>query len=334
VSAGGQSRVALEEAYAACARRAREHYENFPVASRLLPPAMRPHVAAVYAFARVADDFADEGSRTVEERHRLLDWWLELLRRCAVDGDGSGPANEGWHDGLVEAGLKACSTRDTSEGAGSLTGADAAQIFLALGNSIRASRLNPSLLEDLLSAFRQDVTVRRYATWADLLDYCRRSANPVGRLVLRIAGYDDPALDLSSDALCTALQLTNFWQDLERDWDKGRLYVPAEDTEACLAREADLDRRVLTREWEQVLGRLAARTRALFALGRDVCDGVSGRLRLELRLTWLGGSSILDRLERARFDVFRTRPALSPFDLPRLGWQALIWRANVRRAWS
>ena len=320
--------MALEEAYAACARRAREHYENFPVASRLLPPAMRPHVAAVYAFARVADDFADEGSRTVEERHRLLDWWLELLRRCAVDGDGSGPANEGWHDGLVEAGLKACSTRDTSEGAGSLTGADAAQIFLALGNSIRASRLNPSLLEDLLSAFRQDVTVRRYATWAGLLDYCRRSANPVGRLVLRIAGYDDPALDLSSDALCTALQLTNFWQDLERDRKNGRVYLPAETWREMGADPADLDARRLTPAWRGALEEASGRTTDLFDRGRLVCDGVGGRLRFELRLTWLGGRRILSRLRRAGFDVFRARPTLGAADAPALIWQALTWRAR------
>ena len=327
VSARGQSRAALEEAYAACARLARAHYENFPVASRLLPPAMRPHIAAVYAFARVADDFADEGDRTVEERHRLLDWWLTRLRCCAIDGDGNAPAGDaGPGVGPVETGLKAWSTWGFAE-------ADAPQIFLALANSIRACRLPSSLFEDLLSAFRQDVTVRRYATWDALLDYCRRSANPVGRLVLRIAGYDDPALDLSSDSLCTALQLTNFWQDLERDWHKGRLYVPAEDVEACGALEADLDRRVLTPEWQQLLARLSARTRALFTLGRGVCDGVAGRLRLELRLTWLGGSRILGRLEQARFDVFQFRPALSPSDLPKLAWQALTWRAGDRRTW-
>jgi hydroxysqualene synthase len=331
VSASAQSRAALEEAYAACARLARHHYENFPVASRLLPSAMRPHVAAVYAFARVADDFADEGDRTIEERHRLLDRWLALLRRCAIDGDGGDPAPAVCPG---EAGLEAHSTHEIREGTEAVTEADAARIFLALADSIHACRLPASLFEDLLSAFRQDVTVRRYATWADLLDYCRRSANPVGRLVLRIAGYDDPALDLSSDALCTALQLTNFWQDLERDWHKGRLYVPFEDAQACGALEADLDRRVVTPEWQHVLGRLSERTRALFVRGRDVCDEVSGRLRLELRLTWLGGSTILSRLERANFNVFRSRPALSPVDVPTLAWQALRWRAGPRQTRS
>jgi hydroxysqualene synthase len=325
VSESERHAAAVKDAYAACARLAREHYENFPVASRLLPPPMRPHVAAIYGFARVADDFADEGDRSVEERHALLDWWLARLRRCASGSQGSSSVDAvGRGPSLEEAGLKACST-------GVVTEADAARIFLALSNSIRACRLPLSLLEDLLSAFRQDVTVHRYAAWADVLDYCRRSANPVGRLVLRIAGYDEPALDAASDALCTALQLTNFWQDLERDWEKGRLYVPAEDLEACGAREADLDRRVLTPEWQRALVQVGDRTRSLFGLGRAVCDKVRGRLRLELRLTWLGGLRILEHLERVRFDVFHSRPTLSKSDLAALVWQAVTWRPSVGR---
>jgi phytoene synthase len=274
----------LQAAYAACARLAREHYENFPVASLLLPRAMRPHVAAVYAFARTADDFADEGTRSVEERLRLLDDWSHRL-----------------HDEHPE------------------------HLFLAVQNTIREKRLPISLFEDLLSAFRQDVTVRRYATWADLLDYCRRSANPVGRLVLRIAGCDDVQLDRASDALCTALQLANFWQDLERDWVKGRLYVPRADADAAGAMESDLDARRMTPAWRAALAAVAARTRTLFDEGRAVADGVSGRLRWELRFTWLGGVRILDRLERAGFDVFEKRQALGPSDAPAILWGALAW---------
>jgi squalene synthase HpnC len=291
----GPSSPHLLEAYAACARLAREHYENFPVASLLLPRAMRPHVAAVYAFARAADDFADEGTLSVEERLRRLDEWLTLLK------------DEG---------------RRTNAEAGSVP---AAQIFLAVHHTIREKRLPLSLFEDLLSAFRQDVTVRRYATWDDLLDYCRRSANPVGRLVLRIAGRDDAALDRASDALCTALQLANFWQDLERDWEKGRLYVPRADLDACGAKEADLAARRMTPEWRAALARVAARTRAFFGEGRAVADGLSGRLRWELRLTWLGGVRILDRLERGGFDVFRRRPSLGAADAPVIVWRALAW---------
>ena len=290
----------LMQAYAICERVARAHDENFPVASRLLPAEMRPHVAALYAFARTADDFADEGQRTAEDRHRLLDNWMARLHACAREAD-----------------LPADRPADQSD-----------LIFLALGATIRARSLPVPLFEDLLSAFRQDITTHRYATWEDLLAYCQRSANPVGRLVLRIAGYADPALDRASDALCTALQLTNFWQDLDRDWRHGRLYVPADDCDASAAREVDLSARRMTDGWRSALARVAGRTRQCFAAGRAVCDGVHGRLRLELRLTWLGGVRILDRLERVGFDVFSSRPSLGLADAPALLWGAMRWRAG------
>jgi squalene synthase HpnC len=284
----------LRGAYAECERLARDHYENFPVASWLLPPDMRPHVAALYAFARTADDFADEGSRSPNERLRLLDDWEKRLHASAWAED--------W--------------------------ASDDPIFLALGATIRDRRLPVQLFADLLSAFRQDITTHRYPTWASVLDYCRRSANPVGRLVLRIAGYDDPRLDRSSDALCTALQLTNFWQDVERDWRNDRLYVPLEDVDACHARVQDLSDSRMTEPWNHALQRVAGRTRESFRAGRDVCDGVHGRLRYELRLTWLGGMRILEHLEAAHFDVFVSRPTLTPRDAPRLVWQALTWNGS------
>jgi squalene synthase HpnC len=184
-----------------------------------------------------------------------------------------------------------------------------------------------TLFEDLLSAFRQDVTVKRYRTWADVLDYCSRSANPVGRLVLRVAGLDEPALDRASDALCTALQLTNFWQDFARDWASGRLYVPLDDRDRAGARDADLDAGRMTPEWRAALHVMAARTRALFAAGRPFCDAVAGRLKFELRLTWLGGSRILDRIEQNDFDVFERRPTLSAADAAPLLWRAATWKA-------
>lgn len=289
----------LDRAFGTCARLARDHYENFPVASRLLPSAMRPHVAAVYAFARVADDFADEGSRPAAERLALLDAWEACLRTGTEDGEG------GVHPGLP---------------------AETADIFAALGHTISACRLPVSLLEDLLSAFRQDVTVRRYATWDDVLDYCRRSANPVGRLVLRIAGYDDERLDRSSDAVCTALQLTNFWQDLGRDWASGRLYLPLDACRREGADTADLDARRISPAWQRVLDEAAERTSELFGQGRPVCDQVRGRLGLELRLTWLGGCRVLERLRRNSFDVFNDRPTLGPADAPALLWRLSTWR--------
>ena len=295
--------MAPDAAYDACLRLARTHYENFPVASRLLPARMRPHVAAVYAYARLADDIADEGDTPLEVRHARLDEWLARL-----DAAVSGSAFDG----------ATCLDARTA--------AAAPAVFAALGATIRAHALPASLFADLVSAFRQDTTVTRYATWTDLFDYCRRSANPVGRLVLRLAGRSDPALDRASDAVCTALQLTNFWQDLAIDWRKGRLYVPAEEHERAGADPAALDAGRLTAEWAAALRACAVRTRALFDAGRAVCDGVRGRLRWELRLTWLGGQRILERLERTGFDVFTARPALGAADAPVLLWRAATWR--------
>jgi phytoene synthase len=296
--------AALRAAYEECERLARTHYENFPVASWLLPARMRPHVAAVYAFARTADDFADEGRRPAEERFELLDDWQNRLHACVTDVGWPGGGQDHPYD----------------------------RMFLALGATIRACDLPVTLFEDLLSAFRQDITTHRYAAWSGVLDYCRRSANPVGRLVLRIAGYDDARLDRSSDALCTALQLTNFWQDLDRDWQNGRLYVPLGDIEAEHAPLEDLDGRRLSEPWRRVLRRVAGRTRSSFAEGREVCDGVRGRLRHELRVTWLGGMQILDRLEAIDYDVFAARPTLGLADAPSLVWRALLWRGAGRGA--
>jgi phytoene synthase len=203
---------------------------------------------------------------------------------------------------------------------------DPVLVFEALADTIETCSLDVTLFQDLLSAFRQDTVVTRYATWEEVFDYCRRSANPVGRLVLRIAGYRDSELDAGSDALCTALQLTNFWQDLAVDWRRGRLYVPAVERDASGAAEADLDAGRITPAWRAALTRCAARTRTLFQQGRPVCDAVHGRLRYELRLTWLGAVRVLDRLEATGFDVFNKRPALVPADAPALVRKLLTWR--------
>lgn len=263
--------VTKAEGYAVCQRLAQSHYENFPVASWLLPAPMRPHIAAIYAFARTADDFADEADFPDEERLKRLDAW-----EARLDAPGDHP------------------------------------VFVALLNTIAECRLEPKLFRDLISAFKQDVTTKRYATWADLLDYCRRSANPIGRLVLGVAGYRDEQVALKSDAVCTALQLVNFWQDVEIDRRKGRDYLPAE-----LADSFGASARV----------EAGRRTRELFDRGRGVADAVSGRLAFELRATWLGGTRILDRLESAGFDPAR-RPSLGPSDFALIGCKMLAWRRS------
>ncbi len=261
--------VTTAEGYAVCLRLARSHDENFPVASWLLPAPMRPHVAAIYAFARTADDFADEGDVDDAQRLRRLDDW-----EAKLDAPADHP------------------------------------VFVALRNTIDECRLDPQLFRDLISAFKQDVTQKRYAAWAELLDYCRRSANPVGRLVLGVAGYRDDALAAKSDSVCTALQLVNFWQDVERDRAKGRDYLPKE---------------LADRFGASARAEAGRRTRTLFDEGRGVTDAVTGRLALELRATWLGGVRILERLEAVNFDPAR-RPSLGPTDVALIGCRMLAWR--------
>jgi hydroxysqualene synthase len=287
--------------YAACEQLARSHYENFPVASRLLPRRLRPHVAAVYAFARTADDIADEPGREPSERLALLaDYRERLMSRRGEPSPVAIPSRR------------------------SVPPPDV--IFPALLDTIDRFDLPVSLFTDLLSAFEQDVTTTRYQTWDEVLDYCRRSANPVGRIVLRLSGYRSDALDRASDAVCTALQLTNFWQDLAVDWSRGRLYVPAETWQAHGVSPADLDRGVWTPAWRATLEDCGGHTRALFEQGRAVCDGVRGRLRYELRATWLGGARILERLDQNGYDVFRARPSLGVTDGLVIACRTLAWR--------
>jgi phytoene synthase len=277
----------VNDAYAACLEIARTHYENFPVASHLMPAALRPHVAAVYAFARGADDIADEPGRAPEERLRLLDEWSAHLRETPRS-----------------------------------------PVFIALADTRQRFDLPLALFDDLLSAFKQDVTRHRYDSWDEVLDYCRRSANPVGRLVLRLAGVRRDDADEWSDAVCTALQLTNFWQDLAIDWARGRLYVPSAVWTTAGADLADLDRGAITPSWQRALNECAGVTWNLFERGRPVCDVLSGRLRYELRATWLGGTRILDRVRAVDFDVFRHRPTLGAADAIVIAWKALTWRAT------
>jgi hydroxysqualene synthase len=283
-------------AYAACEALARSHYENFPVASLLLPSPMRPHVAAVYAFARVADDIADEGALPPEDRRARLDAWQRRLHAAVAVERAAEPQHE--HEDLI---------------------------IVAAAHTIQALDLPVALFDDLISAFGQDTMTTRYASWADLFDYCRRSANPVGRLVLRIAGYRDDRLDRLSDALCTALQLTNFWQDFGRDWRAGRLYVPREVQAAAGVTEDDAPQAPLSGAWTAALARCVDVTSTQFAHGRGVCDGVRGRLRYELRLTWLGGMRILAKVDRGRRDLLDYRPTLGRRDVPAIVWDALTW---------
>ena len=297
--------MSLQQAYRYCEWITHRHYENFPVASWLLPKDLRPHVAAVYAFARSADDFADE-SRYHGRSLELLDHWRNQLRACTNSHPCAHP------------------------------------IFLALADTIRRRDLPIQLLDDLLTAFRMDVTKRRYADWGELMTYCRYSANPVGRLVLLLFGIRDERFHARSDDICTALQLANHWQDLRIDLARDILYIPQDLMRSFGVSEADLQKYVIASDQRErsnllvssgrllrrpygpprndgfldpqfqfLMKELVGRARGLFDSGAPLVDPLKGGLRLEIKLTLLGGRAILDRVEAVRYDVFNHRPVIS-----------------------
>lgn len=290
---GGQSNTPMtlspsqiDAAYAHCEKVARDHYENFPVASLLLPKDKRRHVAAIYAFARQADDFADEAVYAGRRAGLLADW------RRRLDQAAAGTAEH--------------------------------PVFIALADTLATHGLPAQLLHDLISAFEQDVRVASYETFEDLLDYCRLSANPVGRLLLSLFDRREEHLMARSDAICSALQLANFWQDVAVDLDKGRCYLPRlEMTRFQVSRE-DLARRTVTPGFAELMRFQVGRTRALFVQGATLPSEVGGRLGLELKLVLLGGLRILDLIETAGFDVFTKRPKLTSKD-----WGRLLVRAAL-----
>ena len=264
------------------------HYENFPVASRLVPAHLRPAVVAIYRFARAADDIADEGDAAPAER---------LAALAAYD------------DAL--AGIAAGRTPD-------------APPFPALAAAIRQHALPLAPCHDLVSAFRQDVTVGRYATYADLADYCRRSANPVGRILLALYGADSPANVRASDAVCTGLQLTNFWQDVGIDWRKDRVYVPAEDLARFGVTEAQIAAQRADDRWRALAAFETARARALLGAGRPLARALPWRLGLEVSAVIEGGLRILARIDAVDGDVFARRPELRARDWCAVAYHALV----------
>jgi len=270
-------RKSIADSYRYCERLARRHYENFPVASRFLPAALRPAVAVIYAFARTADDFADEGTRSPHERLSALDEWQRNLDRC-TEGEAHHP------------------------------------IFIALADVLAKHRISRQLLADLLTAFRMDVTTQRYATFEDVLHYCRHSANPIGRMVLQLFGDFREDSGVLSDKICTALQLTNFWQDVRLDAQKGRIYIPLEDMHRFGYTERELLTGIINEQFRELLRFQVSRTREFFHAGAGLVRTAVPQLRFELRLTWLGGMRILKKIEDAGFDVLTTRPTLRAAD--------------------
>ena len=255
-----------------------DHYENFPVASWLLPRHLRPPIEAIYGFARGADDVADEGDAPQAERLAGLDRYSRALDRIEA---GAPPAEP---------------------------------MFARISWAIREYALPIPLLRDLIDAFRQDVVKKRYASYAELLDYSRRSANPVGRLVLHVMDMGSPRNAERSDAICSALQFINFWQDVEVDWRKDRVYIPQEDLERFGVREEDIAAHRADERWRALMAFECDRSRELLLRGAPLTRELPGRLGLEIRATVAGGARILDRIEAVGGDVFRQRPTLGARD--------------------
>jgi squalene synthase HpnC len=257
-----------------------DHYENFPVASLLLPARLREPVRAIYAFARSADDIADEGSLSDQERQRELDRY-----RTELDA--------------IEAG------RPTQD-----------PIFQRLRQAIDAHRLPLRLFRDLLDAFSQDVVKKRYASFPELMDYCRRSADPVGRLLLHLYGIDNPKSQSLSDGVCSSLQLINHWQDVAIDWQKGRVYLPQDELARFGIKEEQIAEGRWDAAWAAMMDFQIDRTRAMMASGSPLVHELPGRIGLELRFIVASGFRVLDKLQRVRGDVFRRRPVIGKRDWP------------------
>lgn len=262
------------------------HYENFPVGSILLPRRMRRAVHAIYHFARYADDIADEGDAQPAERLAALQALRDEL-------------------GRIEAGQ-----------------APQTALMQRLAAVIAEYRLPLAPFYDLLSAFSQDVEKTRYQNFAELVDYCRRSANPVGRLMLHLYGEHDPKSVAMSDGICTALQLINFWQDVAVDWSKGRVYIPQDDLARFRISEAQIAARDAGGVWPMLMDKEVKRALAMLEAGSPLGLKLKGRLGLELRLIILGGERILKKIHDARGDVLTQRPVLVWKD-----WLYMVWKA-------
>lgn len=255
-----------------------DHYENFPVASILLPKRLRQPVEAIYHFARAADDIADEGDLPDAERLRQLDEFRAELACIARHETPHSP------------------------------------LFRNLAAEITGHALPLQPFHDLLDAFSQDVVKKRYASFDEVLDYCRRSANPVGCLLLHLYREATPVNLAYSDAICTSLQLINFWQDVAKDYAIDRVYLPQDDLAKYGVSEAQIARGSPDENWRGLMRFQADRAREMMLYGKPLGSILTGRIGLEMRLIIAGGLRILDKLQAADYDTFNKRPVLRPFD--------------------
>ncbi len=263
------------EAYRFCEGIAKAHYENFPI-GWFIPKALRKHVYAVYAFARTADDFSDEEEFEGKRIERLDEFERKL------DDAVLGRADE--------------------------------PLFIAVAETLEKTGIPPRHLKDLLTAFRLDTTKKRYRDYRELETYCVYSANPIGRIVLTLFGFNDPRLLELSDRICTGIQLVNHWQDIAVDLKKNRVYLPEEDLNRFGYSYEDLAQRRLDDRFRSLMRFEVARTRSLLYEGRPLLDELERSLKWQVSLMWLGPMKILERIEKSQYDVFSARPSLSHRD--------------------
>lgn len=281
-------KYSLDEAYALCTDVTQKHYENFPVASLFLPAEKRPYVQAIYAFSRIADDFADEEGMDQQTRLQRLDDWENALKLC-YEGKAEHP------------------------------------VFIALADTVSKLSIPIELLMDLLTAFRVDVTKNRYENFDEVLNYCRFSANPVGRLVLLIFGYGSEEYFKYSDYICTALQLTNFYQDVANDLEKNRIYIPRDEIAEYGYSEEELKRKTYNKQFENLMKLQIVRAKKLFYEGAALPALVDRDLQLELKLVWFGGMAVLRKLEFRKFDVFKKQFKLNTWNKLMIFIRALFY---------
>ncbi len=267
----------FDNEYFLASKLASGHYENFPVASFLVPKRLRKHVAIIYKFARIADDIADEGDFTEAERLEKLNLFEQKLNQT-VQGKPNEP------------------------------------FWQALKNTMEEFGLSSRYFFDLLSAFKQDITKKRYADFEELSDYCRRSANPIGRLILELWNVNQPGAKILSDKICTALQLTNFYQDVSIDFAKGRIYIPQDELGRFGVTEDLFKSETTNKQFKELMAFQVSRARKMFEEGERIIEYLPGMLKHEIRWTILGGKKILYKIKKNDYNVLRKRPSLNKLD--------------------
>ncbi len=276
-----------EDGFRYCEKIARSHYENFPVASFFIPKEMRKYIWTIYAFARIADDYADEPGYTLAERIDNLHQWDLYLEEC-------------------------------------YNGNPTHRVFAALAETVERFQIPIELFKNLLTAFRSDVTVKKYQTYEDLLSYCSNSANPIGRLILLLFNYRSELMMQYSDFICTALQLTNFWQDVSIDLNKERIYIPMEDIEEFDLTEQEILNKVFDDRFRNLMAFQTRRTADLFIEGKPLLSLVGKELSLELKLIWGGGTFVLQKIHAQDYNVLNKRPVITKFETIKLLFQSFL----------